>query len=412
MNEIQKQFEENRYVYLQNALSKEECAAVTKHLFDLYENGTLTKDEQCPLSDSVYDDVILNHILNKMEKPLSDMLGINLKSAYCYARIYRPGEVLEYHYDRPACEISGTMTLGFDPNDKVWPIFFGKHKGDEVGVSVDIGVGDLVMYRGEELPHWRNAFKGTWQTQVFFHYVDADGENKEHAGDSYRKQQEQNQPVVDQAEPFSSKKSVIYDGVMLRNSDDRFPGLSTFHSKNLPELCFTADECDRIINLAESLYEVKGTTGTGETEGTFNEEVRSVRVYDVHLEEDTKWIFDKIAYAAGKANKEYYKYNLLGITHALQLLEYNPGGHYDWHIDAGDGSAATRKLSIVVPLSKRTDFEGGGLKANNNGTAMDVIMERGSISTFPSYMPHKVEPVTSGKRWSLVSWIHGPDRFK
>jgi PKHD-type hydroxylase len=302
------------------------------------------------------------------------------------------------------------MTLGFDPESRVWPIFMGQHKEDRVGVPVDIDVGDLVMYHGEELPHWRNAYKGKWQAQVFFHYVDADGENAEHAGDNARKSAEK-QPFID-SRPFNATKSIIHGGVMLRNCDDTFPGLSTFHSKNNPEMCFTPEECDRIIALSDKLYEIKGTTGTGENEGTYNEEVRSVDVYDLPLEDDTRWIFDKLATAAGKANKEYYKYDLLGITHSLQLLHYRAGGHYDWHIDAGDGSASTRKLTVLTPLSKRTDFEGGGLKAMNNATEMDVIMERGSISTFPSYMPHKVEPVESGERWTLVSWIHGPDRFR
>jgi PKHD-type hydroxylase len=297
------------------------------------------------------------------------------------------------------------MTLGFDPESRVWPIFMGQHKEDRVGVPVDIAVGDLVMYHGEELPHWRNEYKGKWQVQVFFHYVDKNGENAKHAGDKVRK-------TVQDVASFKPAKSIIHDGIMIRTCDDVFPGLSTFHSKNSPELCFTPKECDTIISLANQLYEVKGTTGTGENEGTYNEEIRSVDVYDLPLEEGTKWIFDKLATAAAKANKEYYNYNLLGITHSLQLLHYKPGGHYDWHIDAGNGASATRKLTALVPLSKRTDFEGGGLKAQNNATEMDVIMERGSISTFPSYMPHKVEPVTSGERWTLVTWIHGPDRFK
>ena len=408
----QQQFKDKGYVYLEGAMSKEECNAVTSHMFNLYENGSLTKDDQCPLSDSIYDDVILNNILHRMVKPLSETLGIELEAAYCYARIYRPGEVLEWHKDRPACEISGTMTLGFDPSTRVWPIFFGKDDNDQVGSPLDIDIGDIVMYRGEELPHWRNAFKGKWQTQVFFHYVDKNGKNAGHAGDMERKKREaQLQPAVD-SNPFNFKSSIIHNVVGMRNCDDVFPGLSTFHSKNMPDMCFTSEECDKIIDMHNELYEVKGTVGSGETEGTYATETRSVDVYDVPLDERTKWIFDKIAFAAGRANKEYYKFDLLGITHSLQLLHYKPGGHYEWHIDAGHGASATRKLSVVVPLSKRTDYDGGNLLVNNNGNEMQAIMERGSISTFPSFCLHKVEPVTSGERWSLVIWIHGPDRFK
>ena len=406
------QFAQQGYVYLEGAMPKEECQAVTDHLFQLYENGSLLKDDQCPLSESVYDDVILNSILHRLAKPLSDTLGIELDPTYCYARIYRPGEVLEWHKDRPACEISGTLTLGYDPSTRVWPIFFGRDDQDKVGYPLDIDIGDIVMYRGEELPHWRTAFKGKWQTQVFFHYVDKNGVNSNHAGDMERKKLEAVTRPLNDSKPFNPKESIIHNVIGMRNCDNTFPGLSTFHSRNMPEFCFTSKECDKIIEMHNELYEVKGTVGAGNREGTYASETRSVDVYDVPLDERTKWIFDKIAYAAGKANKEYYKFDLLGITHSLQLLHYVPGGHYDWHIDAGDGSSSTRKLSVVVPLSKRTDYEGGGLLVNNNGNEVEAIMERGSISTFPSFCLHKVEPVTSGERWSLVIWIHGPDRFR
>jgi PKHD-type hydroxylase len=407
MNPVAKQFNKEGYVYLENALPKNECDAITKYLFGLCTKGTLTKDEQCPLSDSIYDDILLNAVLKKLVTPLSQQLEIDLDPSYCYARIYRPGEVLERHKDREACEISGTLTLGFDQDNCVWPIFFGKDENDLLGTSINIDVGDIVIYKGEELPHWRNEFKGTWQTQVFFHFVDKNGKNKEHAFDQKRKQVES---TVENT--FNPKRNIIDNVLGIRTCDDVFPGVSTFHSKNQPDLCFTDVECDKIIDLHNKLYEIKGTVGSGDTEGTFSEETRTVDVYDLPFDKDNKWIFDKIMYAAAKANKEYYNFNLLGITHSLQLLHYKPGGHYDWHIDAGHGSSATRKLSVVIPLSNKTEYEGGNLKLNNNGNELSVIPERGSITTFPSFCLHKVEPVTSGERWSLVIWIHGPDRFK
>jgi len=106
--------------------------------------------------------------------------------------------------------------------------------------------------------------------------------------------------------------------------------------------------------------------------------------------------------------------NQNGITHALQLLHYESKdlGFYDWHTDTGNGEAATRKISVVIPLSSPSDYEGGALMINNMGNIIKAEQERGSISLFPSYIPHKVEPVTGGHRWSLVSWIHGSRRFR
>ena len=79
------------------------------------------------------------------------------------------------------------MTLGFDPGSGIWPIFFGKNDDDMVGTPIEINVGDLVMYHGNELNHWRPAYKGNWQVQIFFHYVDKNGPHAAHAYDG-RKQ--------------------------------------------------------------------------------------------------------------------------------------------------------------------------------------------------------------------------------
>ena len=115
-------FNKNKYVVLQNALNREQCADLTKYMFDLFEQGKLKKDEQCPLSDAVYGDPIFDSILQKFAKPIGDATGLTLLPTYTYARIYRPGEILKKQTDRPSCENSATMTLGFD-SKPIWPIF-------------------------------------------------------------------------------------------------------------------------------------------------------------------------------------------------------------------------------------------------------------------------------------------------
>ena len=170
-------FNNNKYVLLEGVLSKELCDNLSKHLFNLCEEGRTLKDEQCSKSDAVYGDPHFDSLLEKLAEPIGNHIGKSLIPTYTYARIYRPGETLERHTDRPACEISGTLTLGFD-GDEVWPIFVG----DDSGKRENIQIGDILMYLGAELPHWRPTFKGQWQCQVFFHYVDADGP---HANEKY-----------------------------------------------------------------------------------------------------------------------------------------------------------------------------------------------------------------------------------
>ena len=179
MNSTAEYFEKNGYVVLTDAIYKDQCESLTKHMFDLQQSGKLVNDDQCPLSDAVYGDPLFDNILEKFAKPIGDAVGHTLLPTYTYARIYRPGEILKKHKDRPACEISATLTLGFDAKP-VWPIFFDEER--ETSVSLDVG--ELAVYKGCEILHWRPSFKGQWHVQVFLHYVDANGPYKDEVYDN------------------------------------------------------------------------------------------------------------------------------------------------------------------------------------------------------------------------------------
>lgn len=411
MNSIAEYFEKNRYVYLTEALSKEDCAKLTEYMFSLKEQGKLTHDPQCPLSWSIYSDPVLDSVLENLCKPLSQQLGIELLPTYTYARIYEPGEVLKRHVDRESCEISGTLTLGHDPESEIWPIYFSEDPKDPVGRQVTIGVGDLVMYRGNELNHWRPAYIGKWQVQVFFHYVDANGPHKEWAYDK-RKPVKEEPKLMKQVAEESKNKLALYTDLNVKYLDESCPGASSFYSKFKPELAFTREECDRIVSMAQTKYPTKSRVG-GKVD-TYAPEIRRVEQYVIDHNENTKWIFDKILTAVSIANEEYFKFDLLGITHGLQLLHYKSvdESFYDWHADVGEGPASRRKLSVSVMLSDESDYEGGDLIINNYGANIVTCKEKGSINMFPSYLTHTVTPVTKGDRWVIVIWIHGTQRFR
>ena len=421
----QQAFEQNRYIYLSGAVSRSECERLTQYMFKLKEEGKLTKDEQCPLSESVYGDPELDAVLANLVPNLSKQLGVQLLPTYTYARIYAPGETLVKHKDRPSCEISGTLTLGFDPGSGIWPIYFGKNDDDIVGQSFEINTGDLVMYRGCELNHWRPVYKGKWQVQVFFHFVDANGPHADHAMDGRKSlgtDKHTNNPK--QNDEFTPEKAMelfkpplgqtIRNGIMIRTNDEIWPNAITFGNGIHNELTFTPKECERIVGMSDKLYGNKSTIGAGKSEGIYNPDIRSVDTYNLELNEETGWMFDKIAAAAATVNSEHYRFDLLGITHAVQLLHYkaSENGKYDWHIDAGEGSSSTRKLSLSVPLTLKSSYKGGDLELMNNGTHMQAYTEMGSITFFPSYMPHRVTPVTEGERWVIVVWVHGSSRFR
>jgi len=124
-------------------------------------------DSQVPNTYSHYSDIametLLLGLLPKMEKE-SDM---KLVPTYSYARIYKKGDVLERHKDRASCEISATLNLGGDK----WPIFLEPSgKTDQKGIEVNLDHGDMLMYKGCDLEHWREPFTGESCVQVFLHY--------------------------------------------------------------------------------------------------------------------------------------------------------------------------------------------------------------------------------------------------
>lgn len=402
-------FNKHKYVHLSDVLTKSDCAVLTKYVFDLYKNGKMEVDIQCPNSYSIYGDPVFDRLLATLVEPLSDQIGIRLAPTYTYCRLYLEGEELTPHVDREACEISATMTLGHNDESEVWPIFFAADDSDEAGQMFSIDVGEIVVYRGTELRHWRPKFKGKWQVQLFFHFVDKNGSFKDKVNDG--------RATLGVGRSTSGPKpmtsTITYDGVIIRTSDEVFPLYSCFDHGFNPNLMFTKQECESIVNIGKKLYPIKPTVAV-DTTNKYVPEVRSVDTYNLELSTETRWIYDKIAAAVGKANAEYFKFDLAGITHGLQLLHYKAedNGHYDQHMDCGFGDAATRKISVIIPLSDPTDFEGGKLLVNMSGNKVEASNVQGSIVMIPSFILHEVKPVTKGSRWSLVAWVHGGNRFR
>lgn len=110
--------------------------------------------------------------------------GQKLYPTYTYARLYVPGDELKNHRDRPSCQISATVTLGF--SGKPWPIYMGDREDKAGGKEIIMDVGDVVLYKGNDKWHWREKYEGdenTWLVQVFLHYVDANGQYADHEYD-------------------------------------------------------------------------------------------------------------------------------------------------------------------------------------------------------------------------------------
>ena len=124
-------------------------------------------NEQIPNTYCHYADIAVETLMLKLQPIMEKSTELKLYPAYTYARIYKKGDVLKSHKDRFSCEISTTMNLGGDD----WPIYL-EPSGEtgKKGIKVDLKQGDMLVYSGCELEHWREKFKGKECVQVFLHY--------------------------------------------------------------------------------------------------------------------------------------------------------------------------------------------------------------------------------------------------
>jgi PKHD-type hydroxylase len=169
---------------------------------------------------------------------------------------------------------------------------------------------------------------------------------------------------------------------------------------------FTPEEIVRIIQIGESLQQLNATTVGGDNEDVVSE-YRKSEISWIEENPQTDWIYQRISHFAKIANKEMWNFDIWGYQDLLQYTKYyGNGGHYDWHADLGPG-ISNRKLSCVLQLSTPEEYEGGTLQMNPGGNILEVPKGLGTLCFFPSFLLHRVTPLSSGVRKSLVTWLCG-----
>ena len=194
-------FKKNKYQVIRGAISKEVADIAYRYLQIsaeadnwMLKNGVTHagnklvgnfKDNQVPGSYAKYGDRLMETLLIKTIDVMQKKTGLKLVPTYSYTRLYKKGNILRRHKDRPSCEISTTLCLGGDH----WPIYLDPTGGDYVideyknihkpgapkGLEVNLKPGDMLIYSGCKLEHWREPFQGQLCGQVFLHYNHADG---------------------------------------------------------------------------------------------------------------------------------------------------------------------------------------------------------------------------------------------
>jgi PKHD-type hydroxylase len=168
---------------------------------------------------------------------------------------------------------------------------------------------------------------------------------------------------------------------------------------------FTPEEMVELIKIGESLYQMPARTVGDDGEVVSN--YRKSEISWISNKPETEWIFRKISEYAIIANKEMWNFDIWDFQDQLQYTKYyGDGGHYDWHVDLGPG-ISNRKLSCVLQLSTPEEYEGGVLQMNPGGNILEVPKGLGTLCFFPSFLLHRVTPLSSGVRKSLVTWLRG-----
>ena len=137
-------------------------------------------------------------------------------------------------------------------------------------------------------------------------------------------------------------------------------------------------------------------------------EIRKSLIKWLPHDSNTYILYDKFKDMMIEANNSIWKFDLATIRDSIQYTEYlEGGGHYDWHIDIGPGSINHRKISLVTQLSDPNEYEGGDLEIWVGGAPKKIPKQKGATIIFPSFLMHRVTPVTKGIRKSLVLWAGG-----
>ena len=367
-----KLFADNGYVHLKGFLDEDNCRELTQELNKYIERGETTKDPQCPVSEAIHGTPTFDKLLEDLLPHFEKACGKRLYPTYSYARLYKPGEELKNHRDRPACEISATLTLGW--SGKQWAIYMGDHEDKSNASEIWMNVGDAVLYRGMEKYHWREKFEGEWQAQVFLHYVDADG------------------PHADQK--YDGRESL---GISKTEKQERaLTDCAVF------EAHISDSFCENLIKTYSQDSIEKQPPVIGGGKGNID---KSIRDTERVLLPQNVGIGATLTATGLNANNYWWKYD---ITHANQteLLIYKSDGHYNPHVDTFHQHGEARKLTALAFLND--DFEGGKFFLNATGTPYYPPQTKGTVLVFPSYMVHGVEPVTKGVRYSCVTWLVGP----
>ena len=171
-------FKDNGYLIIPKILSGELLDFIDIYTYNRARKeftNLIKPDTQVPNTPAFGYDYAIENFSEFMLPKIESALGMKLLPTYTYYRVYKEGDILKKHIDRPACEISASICIRKE--GKIWPLYINN-------TAVMLEEGDAVLYKGLEVVHWREPYtEGTKQAQVMLHYVDANGPHAEWKND-------------------------------------------------------------------------------------------------------------------------------------------------------------------------------------------------------------------------------------
>jgi PKHD-type hydroxylase len=178
---------------------------------------------------------------------------------------------------------------------------------------------------------------------------------------------------------------------------------------SINESYFTSEEVEKIIDLEELQTFSEGKLGA-DNGGKINKDYRDSEISWLIPSPESKWLFDKFSWLMAQVNHANFMYDIDGFD-AFQYTKYKAKQHYNWHFDCfTEYQNYERKMSAIILLSDPSKYGGGEFEIVTDGNIEKPISLKppiGSVVFFASWMPHRVVPVKSGVRKSLVTWIMG-----
>lgn len=168
-------YEKNGFLTINRYLPVPFCTFLREYFTTLKNNSKLEEgDAQVANSSCIYGDPCFDTLMLLSTPVLSNLIGTELVPTYTYGRIYYKGATLLPHIDREECEHSVTLSLGGEYS-ALWPIWMMDKNGQDKPEMCALDVGDMVIYKGNKIHHWRDEFEGSTQFQIFMHFVEKNG---------------------------------------------------------------------------------------------------------------------------------------------------------------------------------------------------------------------------------------------